>query len=43
MMERLMSWPCEHSNEPSGFIKGGVLSDYWLLNKDSALWRCGLS
>jgi hypothetical protein len=31
---------CEHGNEPSGSVKGGVfldyLSDCWLLKKDSA-------
>jgi hypothetical protein len=29
---------CEHGNEPSGSIKGGVYLDK-LLKKDSALWR----
>jgi hypothetical protein len=32
----------EHGNEPSGSIKGGefldLLSDYYLLKKDSAPW-----
>jgi hypothetical protein len=34
----------EHGNEQSCYIKGreflDQLSDYWLLKKDSALYRC---
>jgi hypothetical protein len=33
---------CEHHNETLGSIKGGkfldYLSDYYILNKESALW-----
>jgi hypothetical protein len=33
---------CEHSNKPSGSIKGEEFidwpSEYWVINKDSAAW-----
>jgi hypothetical protein len=37
-----MTDSCEHSNEPSGTIRGGEfldwLSDYYILKKDCAPW-----
>jgi hypothetical protein len=44
---RASGGPCEHGNEPSGYMKGGEfldrLSDYYLLKKDLAPWSYHLS